>query len=71
MQQLRDGRGYAQDVVAGSALILVGIVLLIDRVGALIMRYTPGLQQLQQWWPVLLIGVGVALLVSERVRARG
>ncbi len=68
--QLRDERGYVQDVVAGSALIVAGIMLLIDRVTAFVIRYTPTLQQVQQWWPVLLIFVGVAMLVSERVRVR-
>jgi uncharacterized membrane protein YwaF len=69
--QLRDDRGYVQDMVAGSALILVGIVLLIDRLGDFILRYTPRLQQVQQWWPLALIVLGAALLVSERLRVRG
>ena len=68
--QLRDDRGYVQDMVAGSALIVVGIVLLIDRVTDFIILYTPQLQTVQRWWPLVLIGVGVALLVSERLRAR-
>ena len=67
--QLHNERGYAQDMVAGSALILVGIMLLIDRVGDFVIRYTPRLQQVQQWWPLLLIVLGIGLLVADRFRA--
>lgn len=68
--QLLDERGYAEDVVAGSALILVGLVLLVDRLGTFVLRFTPRLQEVQQWWPVLLIGLGAGLLVCDRLRSR-
>jgi uncharacterized membrane protein YwaF len=67
---VRNERGYVEDMVAGSSLILVGIMLLVDRLGNLILRYTPRLQQVQQWWPLVLIVTGVALLISERARRR-
>ncbi len=67
---VRNERGYVEDIVAGSSLILIGIMLMIDRLGNLIIRYTPRLQQVQQWWPLVLIVTGVALLISERVRRR-
>ncbi len=67
---VRNERGYVEDVVAGSALILVGIMLMVDRLGSFILRYTPRLQQVQQWWPLVLIITGVALLISERARRR-
>ncbi len=67
---VRNERGYVEDVVAGSALILIGIMLLIDRLGTFILRYTPRLQQLQQWWPLMLVITGVVLLISERARRR-
>ncbi len=68
--QLRDERGYVQDMVAGSALILVGVMLLIDRLGQFVLTYMPRLQTVQQWWPLLLIVLGTGLLVSERLRSR-
>jgi cytochrome c-type biogenesis protein CcmH/NrfF len=45
-------------------------MLMIDRLGNFIIRYTPRLQQVQQWWPLVLIVTGVALLISERARRR-
>ncbi len=67
---VRNERGYVEDVVAGSALVLIGIMLLIDRLGNLILRYTPRLQQVQQWWPLMLIITGVTVLIAERARRR-
>ncbi len=67
---VRNEPGYVEDAVAGSALILIGIMLLVDRVADFIVRYTPRLQPVQQWWPLLLVGLGAVLLVTERRRAR-
>ncbi len=58
------------DTAAGAALVLIGFVFLLDRLSGVVIRYTPGLQQVQQWWPLLLIGSGIVMLLWHSLRGR-
>ncbi len=57
-----------KDTAAGAALVLIGFVFLLDRLTGVVIRYTPRLQELQQWWPLLLIGSGIVLLLWHSLR---
>ncbi len=63
----RDHRAQ-RDTAAGAALVLIGFVFLLDRLTAAVIRYTPRLQELQQWWPLLLIGSGIGMLLWHSLR---
>ncbi len=64
----RDHR--ANETATGAALVLIGFVFLLDRLSALVIRYVPRLEEVQQWWPVLLIGSGLVLLLWCQFRQR-
>lgn len=54
------GRG---SLIAGGVLILIGVLFLVDRIPWL---YWPHWIQLSSLWPLILIGVGFAMLLGAR-----
>jgi hypothetical protein len=67
----RPTRTHYADAVAGAVLITLGTLGLVVRLGWLTIATLP--PAVQQWWPLLLIVVGVALWAVEqepRVKSR-
>ena len=52
------------DMVAGAFLILSGLAALIVRLDVFQLAEIPAL--LQQWWPTILLGLGLILWVAEQ-----
>ena len=59
----RNHMAKTQDVVAGVALILIGSIGFIARLGFLDFDQLP--KNVQYGWPLLLIAVGVVLLLAQ------
>lgn len=52
------------DAIAGAALITIGMTAVIVRLGWLTINILP--QDVLQWWPLLLIVLGVGLWAHEQ-----
>lgn len=53
------------DAVAGTTLIILGFVGLLVRLGVLSFSQAPQWSGLEQWWPLLLIIVGLVVWLIE------
>jgi hypothetical protein len=53
------------DVVAGTTLIIVGLVGLLVRLGVLNLTHAPQWMAFEQWWPLLLIIVGLVVWLAD------
>jgi hypothetical protein len=53
------------DVVAGTILISVGLVGLLVRLGVLNLTHAPQWSAMEQWWPLLLIIVGLVVWLAD------
>jgi hypothetical protein len=59
----------ALDVLGGTSLIMVGVAGLLVRLGVLDFSRIPQWLAFEQWWPLLLIIVGLAVWLEEMASA--
>jgi hypothetical protein len=57
------------DAIAGAALITIGAIALIVRLGLFTINSLP--LEVLQWWPLLLIVIGVGLWAHEQEQRGG
>lgn len=60
----RPKQAHDSDAIAGTALITIGTLGLIARLGLLTIKTIPA--DVLQWWPLLLIVLGVGLWAFEQ-----
>jgi hypothetical protein len=53
------------DVAAGTTLIIVGLMGLLVRLGVLNLNHVPQWTAFEQWWPLLLIIVGLVVWMAD------
>lgn len=51
--------GHRRDLLGGVVLLLIGVILLLRNLG-----YVP--RELDQWWPVILIVIGLGIVVGRQ-----
>lgn len=59
----------ALDVLGGTSLIMVGVAGLLVRLGVLDFSRAPQWLAFEQWWPLLLIIVGLVVWLEEMASA--
>jgi hypothetical protein len=64
----RPKQTHNADAIAGAALITLGAIALIVRLGLFTFTIVP--VEVLQWWPLLLIVLGVGLWAHEQDRRR-
>lgn len=60
----RSKQAHDSDAIAGAALVTIGTIALIARLGLLTFQTISA--ELLQWWPLLLIVLGVGLWAFEQ-----
>jgi len=53
------------DVIAGTILVMLGSAGLLVRLGVLDFSHVPQWTAIEQWWPLLLIIVGLVIWLGE------
>lgn len=53
------------DVVAGTTLIIIGLAGALVRLGVLDFSHVPQWAAIEQWWPLLLIIVGLVVWLTD------